>query len=94
MIPQETLDLIKEKTKILSSEEQGGEASKSQEKEDETISLFEKLLDASINAVFSLPERLLDMLKGKKDAPEKPVKEKVKKEKPVKPKKKIQERVI
>ena len=58
------------------------------------ISLFEKLLDATINAVFSLPERLLDMLKGKKDAPEKPVKEKAKKEKPAKPKKKIQERVI
>ncbi|MCQ2741160.1 MAG: CvpA family protein [Alphaproteobacteria bacterium] len=48
MIPQETLDLIKEKTKILSSEEQGGEASKSQEKEDETIALFEKLAQPKI----------------------------------------------
>ena len=50
------------------------------------ISLFEKALDFVIDTVFSLPERLLDALKNKKSAEEKPVKEKASKVKPTKEK--------
>lgn len=47
MIPQETLDLIKEKTQALSGEEEEAEDTSSSEK-DETIELFEKLAQPKV----------------------------------------------
>lgn len=68
MIPQETLDLIKEKTKILGSEEKEDKDSKSQEKEDEALALFERLAQPKIKkAIKEKKEQLKEEIKGYKE---------------------------
>ena len=65
MIPQETLDLIKEKTKILGTEEKTDKDSKTEEKEDEAWALFEKLAQPKIKkAIKEKKEQLKEEIKG------------------------------